>query len=119
MATAPVGCANLEQIARDGVRRALQKEIEDEVIEYLDTHHDALDGDGHRLVVRNGHKPPRTILTGVGPLGVVQPRVDDRRIDENGQRLRFTSEILPPLSSQDQDHREVSARALSQRHFHQ
>jgi len=25
-----------------------------------------------------------------------QPRVDDRRIDENGVRFRFTSKILPP-----------------------
>jgi putative transposase len=27
---------------------------------------------------------------------VVQPRVDDRRVDENGVRFRFTSKILPP-----------------------
>src|SRR5208282_101230 len=86
----------LEQIAREGARRALQKAIEDEVATYVDAHRDALDASGHRLVVRNGHKPPRTILTGVGPLEVTQPRVDDRRIDENGERFRFTSRILPP-----------------------
>jgi transposase-like protein len=55
-----------------------------------------LDESGHRLVVRNGHKPPRTILSGVGPIQVEQPRVDDRRVDENGVRFRFTSKILPP-----------------------
>jgi hypothetical protein len=96
LATTPVVSANLEQIAREGARRYLQKAIEDEVAEYVDAHRDALDASGHRLVVRNGHKPPRTILTGVGPLEVTQPRVDDRRIDENGERFRFTSRILPP-----------------------
>ena len=60
----------------------------------LTAHH--RDDAGHRLVVRNGHKPPRTILTGVGPMEVNQPRVDDRRVDENGVRFRFTSKILPP-----------------------
>jgi transposase-like protein len=96
LATEPVVVAALEQIAREGARRALQKAIEDEVAEYVDAHADQLDGGGHRLVVRNGHKPARTILSGVGPLAVIQPRVDDRRVDENGVRFRFTSKILPP-----------------------
>lgn len=34
--------------------------------------------------------------TGVGPVKVRPPRVNDRRADENGQRMRFTSSILPP-----------------------
>jgi transposase-like protein len=96
LATEPVVFATLEQIAREGARRALQKAIEDEVAAYLGDHGHHVDDAGHRLVVRNGHKPPRTILTGVGPLGVTQPRVDDRRVDENGVRFRFTSKILPP-----------------------
>jgi putative transposase len=96
LATEPVVCLTLEQVAREGARRALQKAIEDEVTEYLEDHRDHLDDAGHRLVVRNGHKPPRTILTGIGPLEVIQPRVDDRRIDENGVRFRFTSKYLPP-----------------------
>ena len=74
----------------------MQKAIEDEVAEYLEAHADHRDELNHRLVVRNGHKPPRTILSGVGPLEVIQPRVDDRRVDENGVRFRFTSKILPP-----------------------
>ena len=96
LATEPVVCSTLEQIAREGARRALQKAIEDEVADYLTTHCQCLDGAGHRLVVRNGHKPPRTILSGLGPIEVKQPRVDDRRVDENGVRFRFTSKILPP-----------------------
>ena len=95
LATEPVVCATLESIARQGAHRALQKAIEDEVAEYLHAHRE-LDEHGHRLVVRNGHKPPRTILSALGPIPVNQPRVDDRRVDENGVRFRFTSKILPP-----------------------
>ncbi|MDA0661088.1 MAG: hypothetical protein O3C60_19975 [Planctomycetota bacterium] len=80
LATEPVGCLTLEQIAREGARRALQKAVEDEVAEYLGDHGHHVDDAGHRLVVRNGHKPLRTILSGVGPLSVKQPRVDDRRV---------------------------------------
>lgn len=96
LATGPVVCATLEGVAREGARRALQKAIEDEVADYVNAHRDHLDASGRRLVVRNGHKPPRTILSGVGPIEVKQPRVDDRRVDENGVRFRFTSKILPP-----------------------
>ncbi|MEO6434327.1 MAG: transposase, partial [Tepidisphaeraceae bacterium] len=96
LATEPVVGVTLEQIAREGARRALQKAIEDEVAEYLDAHACHVDESNHRLVVRNGRKPPRTILSGVGPIEVIQPRVDDRWVDENGVRFRFTSKILPP-----------------------
>jgi len=96
LATEPVVHATLEQIARDGARRALQKAIEDEVAQYVNIHREHLDDAGRRLVVRNGHKPPRTILSGLGPIQVEQPRVNDRRIDEDGVRFRFTSKILPP-----------------------
>ena len=96
LATEPVVCATLEEIARAGARRVLQQAIEDEVADYINAHRDQLDEDGRRLVVRNGHKQPRTILSGVGPIQVKQPRVDDRRVDENGVRFRFTSKILPP-----------------------
>jgi putative transposase len=96
LATEPVVFATLEQLAREGARRALQKAIEQEVAEYVEAHAHHRDGGGHRLVVRNGTKPPRTILTGVGPIEVTQPRVDDRRVDENGVRFRFTSRYLPP-----------------------
>jgi transposase-like protein len=95
LATEPVVCLTLDQIAREGARRALQKAIEDEVADYVEAHKHHVDESNHRLVVRNGRKPPRTILSGVGPIEANQPRVDDRRVDENGVRFRFTSKILP------------------------
>ena len=74
----------------------LTKAIHAEVAAYVDDHVDERDEDGRRLVARNGHKKQRTIETGVGPVEVRQPRVNDRRVDENGERFRFTSKILPP-----------------------
>lgn len=96
LAAEPVVHATLEQIAREGARRALQKAIEDEVVEYVNAARDLRDADGRRLVVRNGHKSARKVLTALGPIEVTQPRVNDRRVDENGVRFRFTSKILPP-----------------------
>ena len=96
LATEPVACATLEDFARAGARRALQQAIEDEVAEYVNVHRDCRDDAGHRMVVRNGHKPKRTILSGVGPIEVSPPRVNDRRVDQNGVGFRFTSKILPP-----------------------
>jgi len=96
LATEPVVRSTIEEVARAGARMALQKAIEDEVAEYVEAHAGHRDAAGRRLVVRNGHKPERTILTGVGPLKVRQPRVDDRRVDADGVRFQFTSKILPP-----------------------
>ena len=80
IAQAPV----LDQLLRDGARRMLQHAIERELDEYLDAHDHARDERGRRLVVRNGHLPPRDLQTPVEPLRVEQPRVDDCRSDESG-----------------------------------
>jgi transposase-like protein len=86
----------LTEILRQGAQRLLAETIEMEVAEYIEAHCHHRDENGHRLVVRNGRLPERTIQTGIGPVGIQQPRVNDKRIDENGQRMRFSSNILPP-----------------------
>jgi transposase-like protein len=86
----------IDDILRDGARRALQAAIEREVEEYIQRHQQHRDDQGRRLVVRNGHHTTRKIQSGNGPIEVRQPRVNDRRVDEQGQRFRFTSMILPP-----------------------
>jgi putative transposase len=58
-------------------------------------------------VVRNGYKDEREIQTGIGPITVRQPRVNDKRVDENGQRLQFTSAILPPYLRKTQSIEEL------------
>ena len=73
-------------------RRPIEREVED----YIQRNSQHLDEDGHRLVVRNGHHPARKIQSGNGPIEVRQPRVNDKRVDEQGNRFRFTSKILPP-----------------------
>src|SRR5450432_2814152 len=92
LATVPV----IDDILRDGARRALQSAIEREVEDYIERNKPQVDDQGRRLVVRNGHHPARKILSGNGPIEVRQPRVNDKRVDEQGNRFRFPSQILPP-----------------------
>ena len=40
---------------------------------FLAEHADKTDEKGRKAVVRNGHLPARTIMTGAGPLEVEQP----------------------------------------------
>ena len=72
----------------------LAKAVEAEVADWIDGHAHLKDAAGRRQVVRNGSHPERTILTGLGPLEVKQPRVQDRRPPE--QRETFSPAVLPP-----------------------
>jgi transposase-like protein len=85
----------LTDILRRGAEQMLARAIENEVAEYIARYERLHDGRGRRLVVRNGRLPARTIQTGIGDVQVHQPRVNDKRIDENGQRIHFSSKILP------------------------
>jgi putative transposase len=84
----------LTNILRDGAQRMLTQAIDAEISEWIESHRDVRDDAGHRQVVRNGHLPKRTILSGVGPLEVEQPRVLDRRPKDEAEL--FSSKILPP-----------------------
>jgi len=81
----------LEGIIREGARKMLQAAIEQEVIEYIASLADKTDENGKRMVVKNGFLPERSILTGIGPITIKQPRVRDKRKDKE----TFTSSILP------------------------
>ena len=86
----------LDALAREGARRMLRGALEEEVAAYVERHAEARDGEGRRLVVRNGQARARGITCGAGTLEVRAPRVNDRRMGEEGERCRFTSRILPP-----------------------
>jgi len=86
----------LDEIAREGARRMLVAALETEVDAYLEAHRDERDNDGHALVVRNGKGRTRKVTVGAGTIPVSAPRVNDRRTDQDGERRRFTSRILPP-----------------------
>jgi transposase-like protein len=85
----------LENLVREGARNAFQAALEDEVNQFLQRFSKFLDHKGHRMAVRNGYLPERAILSGIGPLAIRQPRVDDRRLRKAEGGERFSSEILP------------------------
>jgi putative transposase len=86
----------LDALVREGARQMLATALQAEVAAYIDAHADQLDADGRRLVVRNGSHAPREVMTAAGAVPVRAPRVNDKRVDEaSGERLRFSSAILP------------------------
>ncbi len=97
----PVGAEDgarvgLDELAREGARRMIAAALEVEVDEYVGALVDEVDGDGRRLVVRNGRAKERKVTVGSGTLALRAPRVDDRHVDpESGERRRFGSRILP------------------------
>ncbi|MGW9382210.1 IS256 family transposase [Streptomyces albidoflavus] len=87
----------IDEIVREGARRMLAAALEAEINQYIAELAAETDERGRRLVVRNGHHRPRTVVTASGPVEVTAPRVNDRRVDEaTGERKRFSSKILPP-----------------------
>lgn len=93
---AAVGGSMLDELAREGARRMLAAALEAEVAAYVDAHTDQFDENGHRLVVRNGYHVERQVATAAGAVTVRAPRVNDKRTDPTtGQRVRFSSQILP------------------------
>jgi putative transposase len=92
---AVAGGSLIDEIVRDGARRMLAAALEAEVAAYVAAHAGERDGDGRRLVVRNGHARARQVLTSAGAVPVAAPRVNDKRVDETGERQRFASAILP------------------------
>jgi putative transposase len=84
----------LTEVLRNGAREMLARAIQAEVAAWIDDRAHLTDEAGRRQVVRNGSHPERTILTGLGPIEVKQPRVQDRRSPE--LRETFTPTVLPP-----------------------
>src|SRR5713226_9274714 len=92
---APTISTTLDDLAREGARRMIAAALQLEAAAYVTRGREARDECGHALVVRNGSARPRPVTTGVGPLTIAAPRVNDRRVLD-GVRQKFTSVILPP-----------------------
>ena len=86
----------LDEIALAGARRMLMAALKTEAADYVERHRDERDADGRALVVHNGRSQGRKLTLGAGTVELKAPRVNDRRHDEQGQRHRFSSRILPP-----------------------
>lgn len=90
----PAAQESLHEILRRGAQQLLTQAIEAEVAAWIEEHQHLQDEQGRRQVVRNGYLPERKLVTPVGQLAVQQPRVHDRRPED--QREKFSSKLLPP-----------------------
>ena len=87
----------LTDVLRDGARALLAQAVEAEVAGFLGEHADKRTDDGRQRLVRHGHLPERSIMTGIGAIEVCVPRVRDR-LSGTDDRIRFSSAILPPYA---------------------
>jgi putative transposase len=85
----------LTEIAREGARRMLAQVLIAEADAFVAVWTDLKLSDGRDRVVRHGHGPRRAIQTGVGPVEVRRAKVRDRGDVDAGEKIRFTSSILP------------------------
>ena len=86
----------ITDILRSGARKLLAEALEAEIESFLAMYADLKDNQGCQRITRNGYLPEREIQTGVGPVAVKVPRVRDRGQEEETDRIRFSSSILPP-----------------------
>jgi transposase-like protein len=85
----------LTAVLRSGARRLLAQAIEAEAEEFLAAMKGARLPDGRERLVRHGHGPERQVQTGIGPVAVQRVRLRDRGAGDTGERIGFTSAILP------------------------
>jgi putative transposase len=84
----------LTNILRAGARQLLAQAVEIEAETFLAAMKDLKLADGRDRLVRHGHGPTRAIQTGIGPIDVERVKIRDRGA-AGGERIRFTSAILP------------------------
>jgi len=85
----------LDELAREGARRMIAAALEAEVQQYVGSFVEEIDEDGKRLVVRNGRARERKLTVGSGTVAIRAPRINDKRVDDEGKRQKFSSRILP------------------------
>ena len=85
----------LTAILRSGARRLLAQAVEAEAEAFLATMQGVHLADGRERLVRHGHGPERLVQTGIGPVAMRRVKLRDRGAGEGGERIRFTSAILP------------------------
>ena len=85
----------LTDILRSGARRLLALAVELEAEAFLAGMQDLKLPDGRDRLVRHGYGPERMIQTGIGPVAVSRVKIRDRGAASDGDRVRFSSSILP------------------------
>lgn len=85
----------LTDILRSGARRLLAQAIELEAETFLQAMKDLKLADGRDRLVLHGHGPERAVRTGIARIEVSRVKIRDRGAADDGERIRFTSAILP------------------------
>ena len=85
----------LTDVLRSGARRLLALAVELEAEAFLAGMQDLKLPDGRDRLVRHGYGPERMIQTGIGPVAVSRVKIRDRGAASDGDRVRFSSSILP------------------------
>src|SRR5215213_10620415 len=85
----------LTAVLRSGARRLLAQAVEAEAEAFLAAMKGVRLPDGRDRVVRHGLGPERLVQTGLGPVAVRRVKLRDRGAGAGGERIRFTSAILP------------------------
>src|SRR5918998_4836696 len=85
----------LTAVLRSGARRLLAQAVEAEAEAVLTEMRGLRLPDGRERLVRHGYGPERLVQTGIGPVPVQRGKLRDRGADLGGERIRFTSSILP------------------------
>jgi putative transposase len=88
----------LTAVLRSGARRLLSQAIEAQAEAFLALMKGVQLPDGRDRVVRHGRAPERSVETGIGPVKVQRVKLRDRGAGAVGERIRFTSAILPRWS---------------------
>jgi putative transposase len=85
----------LTAVLRNGARRLLAQAVEAEAEAFLAEMRGLRLPDGRERLVRHGYGPERLVQTGIGPVPVRRVKLRDRGAASAGERIRFTSALLP------------------------
>jgi len=85
----------ITEILRNGAKKLLAEALEAEIRGFLSQYADLKDDQGRMRVTRNGYLPKREIQTGIGPVPVKTPRIRDHQPEDESDRIRFSSSIVP------------------------
>jgi putative transposase len=85
----------LTAVLRNGARQLLAQAVEAEAEGFLAEMRGQRLSDGRERLVRHGYGPERLVQTGIGPVPVQRVKLRDRGAGPEGERIRFTSSILP------------------------
>ena len=91
----PFACDALTEVIAQSAKKILAAAVKAEAAQWIAERSDLRDPHGHRLVVANGYLPERQILTGIGPVPIKQPRIDDRRPVDQREKLNRRILRLP------------------------